>query len=345
MSIPERQPEVQISRRGFIKLLAVSSLAVGVSLTSLRRRLLSTGFKPVHATRFLMGTVVNLTLIGSDPTEGRQAAKIVFSEMQRLIDIFDHRQPHTPLAQLNRQGSLTQPPDELLEVIARALHFGQLTGGKYDITIKPILDALRQGRQVTMAERSLVDYRKVLIETSGISFTRPGMAVTLDSLAKGYIIDCAAQLLAGLGYLHVLVEVGGDLIANGLNAQTLPWQVAINHPRRDGAAQPLALVPVSFQALATSGDYLDRFTQDYSSHHIIDPETGGSPQELASVSVLAKTAMEADALSTALMVLGLEKGMELAESLPGVEAMLVSKDLGVFKTGGFPVSGLRSSDI
>lgn len=337
MDAMQRRSADPLTRRGFLKLVAVSSLAAGVGIASLRRGQISLKAAPYHAWRYLMGTVVHLTLIGFSINESFEAAERAFAEMQRLIDIFDHRKPLSALARLNREGCLQNPPAELTEVISRALDICRLTGGRYDITIKPVFEALRQGRKPAPHELALVDYQRILLEQDRIRFAHPGMAVTLDSLAKGYIVERAARLLKSLGYPDLLVEAGGDLVTDGKGADEQPWQVGITHPRQNTPQDLLAIIPVMSQAVATSGDYLNHFNHDFSSHHIIDPKTADSPSELASVSVLAESALDADALSTALMVLGIEEGLKLAESLAGVGALLVRKDLSLYKTSGFPL--------
>ncbi|MCA9873723.1 MAG: FAD:protein FMN transferase [Anaerolineales bacterium] len=104
----------------------------------------------------------------------------------------------------------------------------------------------------------------------------------------------------------------------------------------------LRVFPISIQAVATSGDYMYRFSQDFRQHHIIDPRTGTSPTDLASVTVLAPSATDADALSTAVMVLGSEAGLELAARLAHVEALVITKALEIRQTAGFPAGDLNT---
>ena len=108
------------------------------------------------------------------------------------------------------------------------------------------------------------------------------------------------------------------------------------NPRPTAETAVLAIFPVTAQAAATSGDYQNNFTPDFGLHHIVNPATAVSPSELAGATVLAPSAADADALSTALMVMGSVNGLALAERLPHVEALLVAKDLQIVRTSGFP---------
>ena len=140
--------------------------------------------------------------------------------------------------------------------------------------------------------------------------------------------------LVGAGFPNVLLEAGGDLVASGQKEPGLPWRIGIRSPREESTGQ-LVKFDVVDQAVATSGDYLQAFTADYEHHHIIDPRSGHSPAELASCTLTAPTAAEADALATMAMVLGPERTEEILEELPGREGYLISKDLEVTTTAGF----------
>jgi FAD:protein FMN transferase len=122
------------------------------------------------------------------------------------------------------------------------------------------------------------------------------------------------------------VEAAGDLLASGEHGFQTPWKIGIRLPR-DGMTQPLPILHIKNQAVATSGDYLQAFTADYSMHHILDPRRGISSPELASATVVAPTASLADGLATAIMVLGVKDGLELLKSFPGCEAYLIDKNL------------------
>lgn len=327
----------RVSRRDFLKVAALSSLALGVGAASYRRFLLEDEFIPVRGTRFLMGTIVHFTVIAKGEAEGSHALKTAFDEMQRLVDIFDFRKDTSPLAQLNKVGVYEHAPRELIEVITSALRYSQLTQGAFDVTVKPIIDAYQKGLSPTPLERKLVDYRHVIVQDRRVWFNKPGIQITLDSLAKGHVIDETAKSISQMGFENILVEAGGDLIALGSSGNENPWQIGILHPRFQQSGVTLTEVPVISRAIATSGDYMNSFSSDYSLNHIIDPATASSPPDLASVSVIAPTAMDADALSTAIMVMGSEKGLALANQLPNVEALLVDKKLNIYRTSGFPV--------
>jgi len=283
--------------------------------------------------RTLMGTLINLVLVGDNDNQVKAVADATFAEMARLVALFDHRQPASPLAQLNREGVLTAAPLELVEVIDLALRYGDLSGGAFDISIKPLLDQARQAENHEAPDRSLVDYRQIVVNGRSITLTQPGMAVTLDGIAKGRVVDGAVALLEQAGFNNVLVEAGGDLAGSGRRPDGSPWQVGIAHPRTPGTA--VSRLALTTQALATSGDYQHAFTQDFRHHHIIDPRSGQSPTELASATVVAPSAMDADALSTALMLLGTTRGLDLIERLPHVEALLVTKKVEIYQSSGF----------
>jgi thiamine biosynthesis lipoprotein len=319
-----------VSRRDFLKITAVAgALLAGGSLLRL-------GISPKPVTlresQTLMGTLINLILVTDDAQNGRFAIDATFAEMRRLIAIFDHRQADNTLSQLNQQGRLTSPQPELLSVLSQAIAVGDLTGGAFDVSIKPLLDAVRDEKEVADYQK-FVDYRRIQVHDSEIVL-QPGMALTLDGIAKGSVVDGAVAALQAQGYENVLVEAGGDLVGNGRSAANTPWHIGIQHPRQAGTI--MATLPISAQAVATSGDYMNAFTADFSRHHILDPRTGQSPAQSASVTVLAANAATADALSTSLMVMGSEAGLALVERLTAVEALFITKEMQIYRSSGFP---------
>lgn len=181
----------------------------------------------------------------------------------------------------------------------------------------------------------LVDFRGVEMDPEGgrARFSKPGQAIDLGAIAKGYGVDRAVQMLREQGVVRGLVDLGGDVYALGTRADGSPWRLGIRHPRRSG--QILGVLHVSDAAVATSGDYERYFEHGGARYtHIVDPRTGWPASELASVTVVAPSGLWADALSTAAFVLGKEEGLALLERLPGVEGVLVDKELNVEITSG-----------
>jgi FAD:protein FMN transferase len=327
-----------LSRREFLKITAAAGAAmVGGGYLHRRAR------QPAvwQAGRVMMGTQVALTVASDDEFRGQTAISATFAEMARLIAIFDHRQPESALARLNACGRVAGAPAELLDLIVLAKRYGEISDGAYDITVKPVFDACRRGEIDVAPYLDRVGYQGIEVGDGCVELLRPGMALTLDSIAKGRVVDGAVALLRAMGFEHILVEAGGDLYGQQGRPGGRPWRVGLArpraaHPRAGQPATLLATFPIYGQAVATSGDYQQAFATDYSHHHILDPRTGWSPAELSSVTVIAPSTADADALSTAVMVLGVSRGMDLVERLDRVEALLVTKEMAVSASSGFP---------
>jgi thiamine biosynthesis lipoprotein len=208
--------------------------------------------------------------------------------------------------------------------------------GAFDPTVQPLWPLHLDGKSPQPVDletaRRLVDWRKVGLEAAQIRLA-PGQQITLNGIAQGFAVDRVREVFRAHGIRHALLNTG-EFGALGDNPDGRPWQIGIQHPRvRDAYS---ALAALSDRFLSTSGDYETKFSDDFSSHHIFDPATGRSPTELSSVTVLARTGMEADALSTAIFVLGPARGLALAASRPGVDAFLVLKSGDVVFTPNFP---------
>ena len=331
-TVAQTAPQQRITRRSFLTITAVAGtlLAAGQAVNLTRQR----GQIMVRDQRLLMGTTIHLAVAAPSESDGKAAIDATFAAMQRLIALFDYRRPDSTLSTLNRDGIVHDAPTEFMALLALAQTIGAQSAGAFDVTVQPILDARRRGEADLVPLLALVDYRRLHVDSRSIYLETPGMAVTLDGLAKGRVIDEAVASLHSVGYDHVLVEAGGDLAGRGSRMDAQPWRVGLAHPRNNSAL--LTTVNLVDAALATSGDYMNYLAQDFSAHHIVDPRTGVSPSELAAATVLAPTATEADALSTALMVLGVEQGKTLLAQRPGTEALFVTKSMEAIRTEGFP---------
>ena len=325
----------KLSRRDFLKIVAVSG-AAGLGAKYGLDRL--NGDEIVSETRQLMGTLINIKAVGLDPKAASVAINTCFDQMSVLEGVLSRFQPQSQLSKLNRAGVLHDVHPALVELIQQSRQLSQLTDGAFDITVKPLLDLYQSSDNLPNEEQvqealTLVGYRKLDVKVHTVSFQEPGMSITLDGIAKGFIVDEGVKALQEFGFANVMVEAGGDLMALGEKKPCSPWKIGLQAPRAE-MGKLMETFNVHNQAVATSGDYMQAFTPDFTCHHIIDPRIGYSSPELASVSVLAPTVALADGLATAVMVMG-KAGLALVEELSSCEAYVVTKDSRVLKSSGF----------
>lgn len=298
--------------------------------------------QPLHTGAALgFGTTISISVAHADQqlaqraiAEALQAALAV----DRLMSIYH---PASQVYRLNRDGVLRKPDGRLLEVLAMAAHLSRISSGAFDVTTQPLwrlyTEAARAGRLPSASERlqaqSRVNWRHLAFDADYVRFLRPGMALTLNGLAQGYAADQALAALQKHGVRHALLDTG-EFTARGQKPVRQPWVLGVRDPRDPEAL--VATLDARGCSVATSGDYECIFTPDYRHHHIFDPASGDSPTELASVTVVAPTALEADGLSTAFMVMGWERAQALAVQLQAVDLMVVDKQGRSRHTAGFP---------
>ncbi|MBU0516813.1 MAG: FAD:protein FMN transferase [Proteobacteria bacterium] len=300
----------------------------------------------VKETRPALGTFV--TLLAVDPSRDRaqEALGLAWQEIDRLTKILSRYDPSTPVSVLNRDRRLNAAPPELLAVLDLAARLHRRSGGALDVTVAPVVDLFRRsaeagGRWPTAANiadaLSLVDAGRLRVRGGAVGLLRPGMAVTLDGVAKGFIVDRASDLLRSRGVGDHLIDAGGDIRVSGRKAPDRPWRVAVRDPLRQ---RPYgAVINLTNAAVATSGGYEIFFDCQKIHHHLIDPNTGRSPQTLASLSVIAPTAALADALATAGFIMGLGPGRGLIEALPGGASLAVTRRGDWIRSDGWPSRG------
>lgn len=279
----------------------------------------------------LMGTSVSVELWGQDGARSRELIAAVLAEIERLDLMMNPWNPGSELARINREagrGPVVTTP-EIVEVVTRALYYSRLSEGAFDISFASVGQYYdyREGRapadEVVARDRENIDYRAIALDpgAGSIHFTRPGLQIDLGGIAKGYAVDRSIELLQRAGVQSAIVSAGGDSRILG-DLGDRPRTIGIRHPRRPG--EYVVMIPLADTAISTSGDYERFFMQgEVRVHHILDPATGRSTQGLQSASVLAPRAMDSDALSTTVFVLGVERGLQLINSLPGVDAILI----------------------
>jgi FAD:protein FMN transferase len=272
----------------------------------------------------------------------------------REAALFDWRDPDGPVGRLNR-GQALVPPPEVASALAMALEVASATGGAFDPTVLPLVrlwsfdtgGRLPPPGDIREALRR-VDWRRVSRDAQGRYRLPEGFGLDLGGIAQGAVVDLLGAWLEQRGFRRYLIEASGDILIAGQKGRDQPWTVAIRHPRRGQEFVGILKLGEAGrkQAIVTSGDYERFFEQGGRRyHHILDPATGYPAMGLASVTVIAPTCTEADALSTAAFVLGPERGLRLLESRPGVQGLLIAEKDGKLQarvTPGFP---LRVEDL
>jgi thiamine biosynthesis lipoprotein len=197
---------------------------------------------------------------------------------------------------------------DLVRCLDDAAHISRITDGAFDMTVQSLWELYARhfssafasaegpGKVELETARKLVDYRAIHYGPQRVSFAEPGMAVTLNGIAQGYVTDRVAELLKARGFANVLIDLG-ETRGMGRRSDGADWQVGIGAP--DGSGRLIRKMALRDQAIATSGGYGTRFTRDGVHHHLFDPKTGRSANLWNSMSVIADDATRADALSTA----------------------------------------------
>jgi FAD:protein FMN transferase len=302
----------------------------------------------------VLGGLAELSLWHTDEAAARRAMRKVEAELARFEAIFSLARAGSEISQLNAAGSLARPSMELRALLEEGRRFSVLSAGAFDVSVQPLWrlyeahfwsgrsnadegvgDVLARAHDVAQA---LVDYRAVEIGAGRIAFARPGMAVTLNSLAQGYITDAAADLLRNEGFETAFVDLG-EIRAIGRHPDGRAWRVGIRdgrpadpanaaEPAQAGAVDqaPAPAVELADTAMAVSGGYGTTFEPSGRYHHIFDPTTGDSARALIDAAVIGPRATIANGLSTALCVAGEARAAALLAARPGYRAILTRPD-------------------
>lgn len=295
-------------------------------------------------TMLIMDTQVNITYYHPSAQVAQTDMAAVFAEMERLENILSRHVVGSDINRINEAAGLeaVQVSEETLFVLRRALDFADLSGGAFDPTVAPLLEAWGfsgdapavPAQEDLEQARELVNYGLVEInEEKGTVFLPvPGMRLDLGGIAKGYIVDMGQELTAQTASAS-FINAGGDISVQGRKPNGEDWRIGVQDPREP--ERLAAIINMDEGSVATSGDYQRYFEAGgYRYHHIIDPYTGMPAGELTSVTVVAGDTLTADALSTAIFVLGEEKGMAMVERLPGAEAIIINKNGDMVYTEG-----------
>jgi thiamine biosynthesis lipoprotein ApbE len=282
-----------------------------------------------------MGTTFSITIDGHD--DPASAAGAAFDEIRRIDRLLSTYKAESEISTVNRRAAAGPIPvgDCFWDVVLASKHYHHLSDGSFDPTIYPLMQlwgfTRKEGRLPAQSEIDavlpLVGFEKITLADPAhtIRFERDKMALDFGGIAKGYSVDRAIAILKQRGVANAIVDAGGNFFALGTPAERGHWRVGIRHPLK--ADSLIATLPISNGSAATSGNYERFFEIDGRKYcHIIDPRSGRPVEGMLSATVVADTAMAADALSTSVFVLGEGKGMALIESLPGVEGMLIVQD-------------------
>ena len=311
--------------------------------------------KLVKQTRMIMGTFAEVSVYSDDEKIAGKSVEASLDEMERMDRIMSNYKDDSELSQVNKNAAKAPVPcsRELLEVLERSQRYSELSDGAFDVTVSPVIAAwgFFTGKGRIPSDKELakllpaVSYRNVVInrdnnpeKPGSVLFKNPRTKIDLGAIGKGYAVDKALEIVRKYAVDNACINLGGNIYVLGAPTDKNAWKVGVQHPRDKG--EILGYLELKDEATATSGDY-ERFFEikgkRYS--HIIDPRTGMPVKDVVAVTIVAPTGTAVDALSTSVFVLGLEKGMNLVKSIPGVDAMIACQEkdgaLGITMTDGF----------
>jgi len=292
--------------------------------------------------RLVMGTFTRIVAVAMDRETAIKCMEAGFAELEAVDDSMSDYKEDSELSRINTDGfaGAVAVSDSVFEVLEKSVEYSKKSGGAFDVTVGPVVDLFREAKkkgvkptEEEIAEaKAKVGYEKLKLdrEKKTVRFAVDGMRIDLGGIAKGYAIDEAIWAMKKGGAIGGMVDVGGDIRCFGAPAKGKDfWLVGLQDPSVEkedmGPGKYLLVLKLGDAAIATSGDYR-RFVmvdgEKYS--HIITPSSGEGVRGLSSVTIISKTAIDADALATSVSVLGAKTGLELIEGEKQAEAILIT---------------------
>ncbi|NLB69573.1 MAG: FAD:protein FMN transferase [Lentisphaerae bacterium] len=288
-----------------------------------------------------MGTYASLTISMENSDTAFLIAKKAVDEVNDELSVFV---PESSISLLNKSaggGSYIRLGKDAVEVLLSPAHYYKMSDGAFNPAVGPLVEAwgfFRGGSAgkfppaegVIVETLPLCDFGKVeLLDDGSARLAKSGMCLDFGAIAKGYAVDVVHERLKEAGFSNFLINIGGNMRSDGVRHGGGMWRVAVRDPLREIDDNPLGILLLNDEiAVATSGDYEQYFEHDGKRFsHIIDPRTGYPAEGVSQVTVVARTAMDADALSTACFVLGTDESFKLLENNSDSGALFVSVDI------------------
>ena len=309
----------------------ILSLIIFLVLSTFQQTLRAEWFK---AERAIMGTAIHIELWHRDKLFAEKNINRVFKEMYRIDSLMSPYKHDSELSLINAKAAKhpVKVSRELFKLIEKSINISKLSNGAFDITFSSIghlydyRKQLKPSKNIITEKLKSINYKNIQLnkKEQTIFFTQSGTRIDLGGIAKGHAVDNSIKILQRHGIKQAMVSAGGDTRIIG-DKHGRPWYIGIRHPRKKDKSA--VVLPLSQTAISTSGDYERYFIKDgIRHHHIIKPSTGDSARELRSVSILADKSTTADALSTTVFILGLNKGMKLVSSFKDIEAIIIDNN-------------------
>ncbi|WP_195956600.1 MULTISPECIES: FAD:protein FMN transferase [Dorea] len=291
-------------------------------------------------TDMLFDTVIKIQIL--DPAD-----ESILDGLKKLCEkydtMFSATNTDSELYKLNHaNGQPFTVSSETANLIQEGIHYSELSGGAFDLTIEPVsaLWDFKADKPTVPSSDAIaqavshVDYTKVDIQDNTVTLEDPEAGIDLGAIAKGYIADQVKTYLKKQGIKHAIINLGGNVDVIGTKPDGSKYNIGIQKPF-DESGEAITSVQLKDQTVVTSGIYERYFKKNGKLyHHILDPRTGyPCENNLYSVSIITDSSTKADALSTTCFLLGYEKGMELIQSMDGVEAIFITDDEKVHKIG------------
>lgn len=293
---------------------------------------------------FCMGTNI-IQRIYSDNAE--EVAKIAEKELRRIETTMNFFNPTSEVSRINMAAGKHEVlvSNETFQVIKKAKECSSLCDGTFDITAAPLIklwSIFSESQRVPLKSEidnilNLTNYEDISLneDTNSVKLCREGQKIDLGAIAKGYAADRIIEIYKESGIKSAFINIGGNVLTLGRKPDGLPWSIGIQNPFEQ-RGKYIGAIKVSDKTVVTSGDYVRYFEKDkIRYHHILDPRTGyPSESGIISATIIGKSSMEADALSTAVFILGLKNGVELVNRINGVEAIFITSDKNIYVTEG-----------
>ena len=293
--------------------------------------------------KIVMNTIARVVAVAPDEKTARQGIDAAFEKIYRVEKLMNRYDPNSQLSQVNKLAAKepVKVDRELFDVLQQSVYYSRLSDGAFDITIGPLVDLWRKCAEANsmptkqqLAEvKKIIGCDKLLLDANDFSvkFAAEGIKLDLGGIAKGFAADIAAAEMKKAGAIGGLIDLGGQIGCFGTTEKKSKWIIGVRNPAKSEDNKIIARLALSDAAVSTSGNY-ERFYKigDKYFSHIFNPATEKSADQLSSVTIIALSGTEADALSTAVSVMGAEKGLELIEKTENTEAVIIkagSQDL------------------